>query len=163
MQDNWMTPIILFLKEGWLLEDKSEAWKVQIRFSRFIIIDDVLYRWGHPYLYLRCTNPEESNYVLQEIYEGICSNHARARSLAGKLLKARYYWPTIQKDAFDLVKACDNCGHKGELPLSFCNGLGTIYIASSQRRIFWSYYQRYEFEFKVWFWEDVRHPKTQQI
>lgn len=27
-QDNWMTPIIHFLKEGQLPEDKTEAWKV---------------------------------------------------------------------------------------------------------------------------------------
>lgn len=26
------------------------------------------------------------------------------------------------------------CGHNGELPPSFCNGLGTIYIASSRER-----------------------------
>ena len=90
-----MAPIILFLKEGWLSEDKSEAQKVQIKFARFIIIDDVLYRRGHPHPYLRCTDPEESNYVLREIHERICSNHARARSLSGKVLRARYYWPTM--------------------------------------------------------------------
>ena len=35
-----------------------------------------------------------------------------------------------------------NCGHKGggESPPSFYNGLGTIYIASSRERTFWSYY-----------------------
>ena len=131
-----MTTIILFLKEGRLPEDKLEAWKVQFRIARFIIIDDVLYRRGHPYLYLRCTDPEESNYVFREIYEGICSNHARARSLAGKVLRAGYYWPIIQKDAYDLIKAYDKCGHKGESSPSFCNDLGTIYIASSRGRTF---------------------------
>ena len=33
----------------------------------------------------------------------------------------------------------------GESPPSFCNGLGTIYIANSQKWPFWSYYQRYGF------------------
>lgn len=87
-----MASIILFLKEGRLPEDKSEAQKVQIKFTCFIIIDDVLYRRGHPYPYLRCTDPEESNYILREIHEGICSNHAKARSLSGKALRAGYYW-----------------------------------------------------------------------
>ena len=43
-QDEWMTPIVHYLKEGWLPEDKTEARKIQIRAARFIIIDDVLYK-----------------------------------------------------------------------------------------------------------------------
>ena len=43
-QDEWMNPIIRYLKEGWLLEDKTKARKIQIKATRFIIINDVLYR-----------------------------------------------------------------------------------------------------------------------
>ena len=39
-----MTPIIRYLKEGWLLEDKTKARKIQTRVAHFVIIDDVLYR-----------------------------------------------------------------------------------------------------------------------
>ena len=39
-----MTPIIRYLKEGWLPEDKAEARKIQIRVACFVIIYDVLYR-----------------------------------------------------------------------------------------------------------------------
>ena len=56
----------------------------------------------HSLPYLRCANKEEVNYVLQEIQEGICNNHAGARSLVRK-------WITLQKDAYDLFKACDQC------------------------------------------------------
>ena len=49
--------------------------------------------------------------MLREMHEGICENHARARSLAGKALRAGYYWPTLQKDAYDLVRACDKSQH----------------------------------------------------
>ena len=42
---------------------------------------------------------------------------------------------------------------------SFCNGLRTIYIASSRGKTFWSYYHRYGFGVKVRSWECVRHPK----
>ena len=27
-QDEWMVPIVCYLKEGWLLEDKTEARKI---------------------------------------------------------------------------------------------------------------------------------------
>ena len=68
-----------------------EARKIQIRVAHFVIIDDVLYRRGYSFLYLRCANLEEADYVLHEIHEGIYGNHAGARSLAGKAFKARYY------------------------------------------------------------------------
>ena len=104
-----MTPIVCYLKEGWLPKDKVETRKIQIKVARFVIIDDVLYRRGYSLPYLRCVSLEEVDYVLREIHEGICGNHAGARSLAGKALRARYYWLTLQKDAYDIVRACDKC------------------------------------------------------
>ena len=90
-QDEWMTPIVRYLKEGWLLEDKIEARKIQIRAAYFIIINNVLYRRGYSLSYLRCANLEEADYVLHKIHEGICGNHAVVRSLAGKELRVGYY------------------------------------------------------------------------
>ena len=46
---------------------------------------------------------------MREAYEGICRNHSGAQSLVNKLIQARYYWPTMQKDAQTYVKACDKC------------------------------------------------------
>ncbi|XP_075665817.1 uncharacterized protein LOC142635565 [Castanea sativa] len=108
-QDEWMTPIVRHLKEGWLLEYKMEARKIQIRTACFIIIDDVLYGSGYSFPYLRCASSEEADYVLRVIHKGICGNHARVRSLAGKALRVGYYWPTLQKDEYNIVRACDKC------------------------------------------------------
>ena len=102
-----MTPIVCYLKEGWLLEDKAEARKIQIRAAHFIIIDDVLYRRGYSLPYLRCTSSKEADYMLCEIYEGICGNHSGARFLVGKALKAGYYWPTLQKNTYNIIRAID--------------------------------------------------------
>ena len=43
-QDEWMTPIILYLKQGRLPEDKAETRKIQIKVACFVIIDNVWYR-----------------------------------------------------------------------------------------------------------------------
>ena len=90
-QDEWTTPIVRYLKEGWFQEDKAEARKILIRAVRFVIIDDVLYRRGYSFPYLRCSSLEEANYMLCEIHKGIGQNHVGARSLVGKALKAGYY------------------------------------------------------------------------
>ena len=86
-----MALIVRYLKEGWLLEDKIEARKMQIRANRFVIIDDVLYIQGYLLPYLKCDSSEEADYVLHEIYERTSGNHAGTRSLAGKALRVGYY------------------------------------------------------------------------
>ena len=71
----------------------------------------MLYRRGYSLPYLRCASSEEADYILREIHEGICGNHAGVRSLTGKVLRAGYYWPTLQKDAYNIVRSCDKCQH----------------------------------------------------
>jgi len=102
-----MTPIISFLKSNQLLSNKAEASKIQARAAHFIIIDDFLYIRGYSPTYQHCVTAPKAEYVLKEIHEGICGNHAGARSLAGKALRAGYYWPTLQKDALHLIQTCD--------------------------------------------------------
>ena len=44
-------------------------------------------------------NPDEADYIMREVHEGICENHLGARLLVHKLIWPGYYWPTMQKDA----------------------------------------------------------------
>ena len=69
----------------------------------------MLYKRGFSQPYLRCLAPDEANYILREVYEGVCGNHCEARLLVHKVIRARYYWPTIQADAKAYVKVCDQC------------------------------------------------------
>ena len=70
---------------------------------------DVLYKRGFSRLYLRCLGPEEADYVMREVHEGIYGNHLRSQLLAYKLIRVGYYWLTLQKYAQTYVKACDKC------------------------------------------------------
>ena len=38
-----MTLIVIYLKDGRLLEDKDEAKKLRIRVAKYVLIDEVLY------------------------------------------------------------------------------------------------------------------------
>ena len=97
-----MTPIIVYLRDGRLLEDKDEAKKLRIRVAKYVLIDEVPYKQGFSQPYLRFLAPDESNYVLREVHEGACRNHSGVRALVHKVVRASYYWPTIQVDAKDL-------------------------------------------------------------
>ena len=104
---NWMTPIVSYLKDGSLPEGKDEARKLRVQSTRYVLLNDVLYKRGFSQPYLRCLSPDEENYVLREVHSGACGNHSGVRSLIHKVVYAGYYWPTIQADAKAYVKVCD--------------------------------------------------------
>ena len=74
-----------------------------------MLIEDILYKKGFSRLYPRCLIPEEVDYVMREVYKGVCENHFGSQLLLHKLFQARYYWLTMQKDVIAYVKACDKC------------------------------------------------------
>ena len=92
-----------------MLDEKEAARKLKFRAARFILRKDVLYKRGFSRPYLRCLGNEEADYVMREVYKGICENHSGLRSLVHKPVRVGYYWPTMQKDAEAYVKACDKC------------------------------------------------------
>ena len=55
--------------------------------------------------YLRCIEEEEAKYILREVY----GDHIVPRSLVSKIIKAGYYWPTLQKDTKEYVEKCNKC------------------------------------------------------
>ena len=95
---------------NWILpSDPKEASKLRARSSKFALLRGTVYKWGFSAPLLKCIGKEDANYVLREVHEGICGNHIGAGTLAGKTLKQGYYWPTMLKDATELVRKCDNC------------------------------------------------------
>ena len=59
--------------------------------------------------YLKCVDKEEAKYILEEIHEGVCGDHAGPRSLVSKVIQTGYFWPTMQADVVELIKRCDKC------------------------------------------------------
>ena len=94
-RDDWMVPIISYLEKGRLPDDHVSARKLKIWAPRFILIGDILYKRTFTLPYLRGLAPDEANYVIREVHEGICGNHTSAHSLIQKLMQAEYYWPTM--------------------------------------------------------------------
>ncbi|XP_075633387.1 uncharacterized protein LOC142605844 [Castanea sativa] len=114
--ENWMSPIIVYLKHERLLEDKDEARKLRVRTTKYVLIDEVLYKRGSSQPYLRCLASDELNYVLRKVHEGACGNHLGVRLLVYKVIRAGYYCPTIQADAKAYVKVFDQCQRFSNVP-----------------------------------------------
>ena len=105
---SWMDPIVLFLKEDILLEEKLEANMVRRRAPWFWLSDDQkLYKRSFFGPYLLCIHSEASELILKELHEGICGSHTGGRSLSHQAITQGYWWPNMQKEAQEYVKKCD--------------------------------------------------------
>lgn len=109
VRDTWMTPIWKYLKEGILPDDRVEARRLRYKAARYVDFGGSLYRRGFNQPLLKCIEGEECNYVLREVHEGICGNHSGGGSLAQKILRQGYFWPTLREDAMVFARSCDKC------------------------------------------------------
>ena len=73
--------------------------------SRYVLVADDLYRRGLDGTLLRCLEIDESKRALAEVHEGVCGSHSSGLTLARKLIQAGYYWPDMEKDDVQFVKA----------------------------------------------------------
>ena len=107
---SWMDPIVRFLKDDILPEEKLEAEKIRRNAPRFWLFEDhKLYKCSYSGPYLLYIHPEASELLLEELHEGICGSHTRGRSLSHRALTQGYWWPRMQKEALEYIKKCDQC------------------------------------------------------
>ncbi|KAK3026499.1 hypothetical protein RJ639_041796 [Escallonia herrerae] len=105
----WMDMIVTYLSTGELPSKRHEARNLRVKAARYALVEGTLYKKSFSLPYLRCLRPSESIYALQEVHEGICGQHLGGRTLAQKILRQGYYWPTMQRDAIEFTRRCDKC------------------------------------------------------
>ena len=104
---SWKDPIQLYIATRKLPEDRNKAHKIQVQSVRFSLVDGQLYKRSLGGPYLKCLSPEQSQYVLAELHEGICGNHLEGRTLAHQVHTQGYNWSTMKSDVADYVRKCD--------------------------------------------------------
>nr|GEZ91283.1 reverse transcriptase domain-containing protein [Tanacetum cinerariifolium] len=80
------------------------------------------YFWDDPYLFKTCADQVIRRCVAgQEVVDILTACHSRptrghygANYTAKKVFDSGFYWPTMYKDAFELVKKCDSCQRQGK-------------------------------------------------
>lgn len=55
---------------------------------------------------LKCVDRHETNLLMKEIHEGSFGTHANGNAMSKKMLRAGYYWLTIESDCSIYVKTC---------------------------------------------------------
>ncbi|GKC78121.1 reverse transcriptase domain-containing protein [Tanacetum coccineum] len=81
------------------------------------------YFWDGPYLFKicadqmirRCVAGQETVDILTACHSRPTGGHYGANYTAKMVFDSGFYWPTIYKDAHDLVARCDTCQCKGKI------------------------------------------------
>ncbi|GKB09198.1 reverse transcriptase domain-containing protein [Tanacetum coccineum] len=81
------------------------------------------YFWDDPYLFKicadqviqRCVHGQEAIDILKACHNGPTGGHHGPNYTAKKVFDSGFYWPTIYRDAHDLVKSCDSCQRHGKI------------------------------------------------
>nr|GEV94474.1 reverse transcriptase domain-containing protein [Tanacetum cinerariifolium] len=105
----WMTPIIEYLRDETLPDNRKEARKLRIKARQYELLEGILYRRSFLKPWLRCIGPLQADYVIRKIHEGSCSMHAGPRSVVAKAMRSGYYWPTMHRDAREMIRKCKDC------------------------------------------------------
>nr|GEY15778.1 reverse transcriptase domain-containing protein [Tanacetum cinerariifolium] len=105
----WDNILVDYLKEGVLPGYNKEARKLRLKARQYELMEGVLYRRSFLTPWLRCVGPLQADYVTREIHEGSCSMYAGPRSVVAKAIRLGYYWPTMHKDARDMIRKCNDC------------------------------------------------------
>ncbi|XP_020205690.1 uncharacterized protein LOC109790856 [Cajanus cajan] len=105
----WMDAIVNHLLTGELPEDPLEAKKLRTLAARYTLIVGELYKRGLSTPLLKCLTPEQAHYVLREVHEGVCGTHSGSRTLAAKVVRTGYYWPTLATDCAEFIQRCKPC------------------------------------------------------
>ena len=105
-----MDPIIEFLAEDRILDDKSEANKVRRATSRYwLSADRKLYQRSFGGPYLLCLHPGKVDELLAKLHEGVCGSHVGGRLLAHRAMTQGFWWPKMRNDATEYVRKCERC------------------------------------------------------
>ncbi|XP_052734053.1 uncharacterized protein LOC128193383 [Vigna angularis] len=107
----WYYDIKNYLKTQGYPEGASENDKRTLRrlAANFILNGDVLYKRNHDMVLLRCVEAKEAESILEEVHEGTFGTHMNGHSMARKILRAGYFWLTMERDCCAHVRKCEKC------------------------------------------------------
>nr|GEW45551.1 reverse transcriptase domain-containing protein [Tanacetum cinerariifolium] len=101
-----------FIKKGLTSQQKKKFFK-----------DVKHYFWDDPYLFRICADQIIRHYVhgqeafdiLKACHEGPTGGHHGANLTAKKVFDAGFFWPSIYRDAYDIIKTCDMYQRQGKI------------------------------------------------
>jgi len=77
--------------------------------SKFLLDGDVLYKRNYDMILLRCVDEREAEQLMHDVHDGTFGTHASGHTMSRKLLRAGYYWMTMEHDCYQYARKCHEC------------------------------------------------------
>ncbi|XP_049342936.1 uncharacterized protein LOC125807268 [Solanum verrucosum] len=111
-------------------EDATSKQKQTLRrmSNHFFLNGEIIYRRTSDLGLLRCVDAAEATRILEEIHAGTCGPHMNGFTLAKKILRAGYFWMTMERDSIWYVQKCHQCqvhGYFIRVPPNELNAMGS--------------------------------------
>lgn len=71
--------------------------------------DNKLYKRNYEWIYLKCLGCEEAKEFVEHFHDKYGTGHGSVESTTHMILRLSYFWPSIFKDTFELVRSCHIC------------------------------------------------------
>ncbi|GJU76194.1 reverse transcriptase domain-containing protein [Tanacetum coccineum] len=101
-----------FLIKGMSTQQKRKFFK---DVKHYFLDDSYLFCTCTDQIIRRCVFGQEALEILKACHEGPTGGHYSANIIAQKVFDAGFFWPTIYKDAYELMKSCDACQRQGKI------------------------------------------------
>ena len=149
-----MTPIKAILNTEkddqvrYTLDERKEA-------TQYRVVEGILYKQGFTTPLPRCVTTEMSKDIMREVHEGVCGSHIGGASLAAKVLRAGFYWPTLRTDFINFVRECDKCQRFANIPRASPEELTSILAPwpfALWGWICWDHSPKLKASLNTWWW-----------
>ncbi|CAM8934139.1 unnamed protein product [Rhodiola kirilowii] len=113
----WYADMVNFVVCGIIPHDMNHHQK------RKFLSETKRYYWDEPFLYrlcadgiyMTCVAEEKMRNILYHCHSSQYGGHGSGAKTASKVLQSGFYWPTLFSDAYEFVKACDQCERTGNI------------------------------------------------
>ncbi|XP_070029463.1 uncharacterized protein [Nicotiana sylvestris] len=107
----WFYDIKEYLAKGEYPEHANHTQKCTLQrlSNHFFYSGGNLYKRTPNLGLLRCVDAKEASKLLEDIHAGTCGPHINGFVLAKKILRASYFWMTMETDCVQYVRKCYQC------------------------------------------------------
>ncbi|XP_033140595.1 uncharacterized protein LOC108870435 [Brassica rapa] len=105
----WLQTIRDYIIDRQLPTEKWAGHKVRTQAARYVNVDGEIYKWRFSGPLMTYLEGKKARKVMEEVHSRSCGNRSGGRSLAVKIKRHGYYWPTMIGDCEKFARKCEKC------------------------------------------------------
>ena len=101
--------------------------------GNFYLNGDVLYKRNFDMVLLKQVDRHEADLLMTKVHEGSFGTHSNGHAMSKKMLRAGYYWHTMESDYCKFVSKCHKCQIYEDnihVPLTLLNVISSLWPLS---------------------------------